>query len=73
VDSADTAPTQQSYEFFQAMKTQADKQLATWKEILAKDVAALNDWMKKENIPAISAGYDHTDATKYAGEADDGK
>ncbi|MBI1750303.1 MAG: glycosyl hydrolase [Acidobacteria bacterium] len=66
VDSADMPPTQQSFEFYSVMKTQADKHLAAWKEILAKDVAALNDWMKKENIPAISAGYDPTGASQDA-------
>ncbi|HEV8385209.1 MAG TPA: hypothetical protein VGQ11_10095, partial [Candidatus Acidoferrales bacterium] len=70
VDSADTAPTKQSYEFFDLMKGIADKQLAAWKEIVAKDVAALNEWMKKENIPAVALGYDRKDATKDADESD---
>jgi hypothetical protein len=70
VDSADTPPTKQSYEFFDLMKGIADKQLAAWKEIVAKDVAALNEWMKKENIPAVALGYDRKDATKDADESD---
>jgi photosystem II stability/assembly factor-like uncharacterized protein len=73
VDSADAAPTQQSFEFYQVMKSQTDKYLAAWKEIASKDVAALNDWMKKENLPVIAMGYLRSDAINDADEDDDGE
>ena len=53
VESADTAPTQQSYELFDVLSGQVAAQLARWNEIVAKDVPALNDSMRKENIPLI--------------------
>ncbi len=54
VNSADTAPTKQSYEFYDVLRSMADKELAKWKQIVASDVAALNDIAKKENIPAFA-------------------
>ncbi len=53
VESADAAPTQQSYELFNALARPLDQQLARWNEICNKDVAALNAMVRKENIPAI--------------------
>jgi len=70
VDSADTPPTQQSYEFFQLMRANTDQQLKAWSEIKAQDVAALNDWMRRENIPAISLGYFRGDATQQSEDVD---
>jgi hypothetical protein len=55
VDSADSAPTKQSYEFFDEMKKWAQREMAKWKEIKEKDVAALNEMMTKENIPIVAA------------------
>jgi len=54
VESADTAPTQPSYELFDVLSAQVVAQLARWNEIVSKDVTALNDSMRKENIPLIS-------------------
>ncbi|MFQ5816378.1 MAG: glycosyl hydrolase [Terriglobia bacterium] len=53
-DSADTAPTQQSYELTEQMRRQASAQLAAWQEIVARDVAKLNERIHKENIPALA-------------------
>ena len=44
-----------------------------WKEIMAQEVAALNNWMKQESIPAILAGYGRADAAKNADESDERK
>ncbi len=54
VDSADYAPTHQSAEFTAVMQAQLDVQLAKWKQIAARDVAALNDQIRKANIPGVS-------------------
>jgi photosystem II stability/assembly factor-like uncharacterized protein len=53
VESADTAPTKQSYEVFDLVSKQVDEQLAKWKEILATDVAAYNNFVKQQNVPML--------------------
>ena len=64
------SPTQQSYEFYQELRRRADQQLAAWKEIVAKDIAGLNQWMREQNIPAVSVSYSRTDATQEPSEID---
>jgi len=54
VESADTPPTQQSYDLFDVLSRQAEAQLARWTQISAKDLPALNDLMRKEKVPLIS-------------------
>jgi photosystem II stability/assembly factor-like uncharacterized protein len=56
VESADTAPTQQSFELFEDLKGRLAKPVAQWKEIVAKDLAAINDLVRKENIPLLTLG-----------------
>jgi photosystem II stability/assembly factor-like uncharacterized protein len=53
VESADSAPTAQAAERFTELSAQLDAQLAKWHEIESKDLAALNDMIRKENIPAV--------------------
>lgn len=53
VESADTAPTQQSYQLFQELSGQLDRHLAAWKEIQDTSVAALNDLVRNQEVPAI--------------------
>ena len=53
VDSSDSAPTQVSYEVFDMLSKQLDEQLAKWKQILATDVPAYNDTIRKQEVPAI--------------------
>ena len=53
VESADTPPTQQSYELFDALSQQVEAQLAHWGEIASRDLPALNERMQKENVPLI--------------------
>jgi hypothetical protein len=54
VDSADTAPTKQSYQVFDDLHKQLEDLLGTWREIQDKDLAAFNDLVRKENISAVS-------------------
>ncbi len=49
----DNVPTQQQYEVYKMLRGQLDQQLAAWKQILATDVPALNETVKKSNIPAL--------------------
>jgi photosystem II stability/assembly factor-like uncharacterized protein len=53
VESADSAPTQVSYEVFDMLGKQLDEQLAKWKQVLAVDVPAYDDVVRKQNVPAI--------------------
>jgi hypothetical protein len=53
VESADSAPTQVSYEVFDMLSKQLDEQLARWKQILSTDVPAYNEVVKKQEVPAI--------------------
>ena len=52
-DSADTAPTAAEEGVFADLNQQLEKQLAQWREVLAKDLPALNDAMQKNNVPLI--------------------
>jgi photosystem II stability/assembly factor-like uncharacterized protein len=69
VDNADMPPTKQSVEFLQVLRGRADTQLAAWKQIVAKDVAALNQWMREQNIPAVTPRYAPGDATREVEES----
>jgi photosystem II stability/assembly factor-like uncharacterized protein len=53
VSTADSAPTQASYEVFDMLSKQLDEQLAKWKQILSTDVPAYNDAVRKQDVPAI--------------------
>ena len=53
VDSADAAPTRQAQELFAELRARTEAQIGPWKETLAKDVAALDELMRKEGIPAV--------------------
>ncbi len=53
VASADSAPTQASYDVFEMLSKQLDQQLAKWNEILKTDVPAYDEVVRKEDVPAI--------------------
>jgi photosystem II stability/assembly factor-like uncharacterized protein len=53
VEAGDGAPTQQQYEVFKMLRGRLDQQLAAWKQILAADVAALNDAIRKSDLPVL--------------------
>ncbi len=53
VGSADSAPTKQSYEVFDMLNQAVDEQLAKWKAIVSTDVAAYNNLVKQQEVPAI--------------------
>ena len=53
VDSADAAPTKQSYEVYQWYRAWADSELAKWHAIVEKDVAELNRQVERQKIPAV--------------------
>jgi len=54
VESADTAPTAQSYTVYDELNGRLEPQLAAWKDIQAKDLAALNEMIQKDKIPTIA-------------------
>lgn len=53
VGSADSAPTKQSYEVFDMLSKAVDELLAKWKLILSTDVAAYNNLVKQQDVPAL--------------------
>jgi hypothetical protein len=60
VESADTAPTAQSYVVFDGLNGRLETQLAAWRDVQSKDLAALNELMKKNNIEAIAPAAEKT-------------
>jgi len=54
VESADTAPTAQSYSVYDELNMRLETQLAAWREVQSKDLAALNELIEKNKIPAIA-------------------
>jgi hypothetical protein len=53
IDSADAAPTAAEAGVFADLDQRLEAQLAKWREVLGKDVPALNDAMRKNNIPLV--------------------
>jgi len=62
VDSADAAPTAQEYALAAEYERRLNEQTAKWKEIKDKDLAALNDLMRKNNITAVGVSARGEDA-----------
>jgi hypothetical protein len=54
VDSADTAPTDAESAVFADLDQRLEAQLTKWREVLAKDLPALNDAMRKNNVPLVA-------------------
>jgi hypothetical protein len=54
VESADTAPTKQSYEVFEYLAGKIDPVMAKWKEVKEKDVPALNQKAREIELPAVT-------------------
>ncbi|HEY2548858.1 MAG TPA: hypothetical protein VGI46_22465, partial [Candidatus Acidoferrum sp.] len=54
VDSADTAPTAAEAAVFDDLDKRLEAQLTKWREVLSKDLPALNDAMRKNNVPLVA-------------------
>src|SRR5438874_2077126 len=65
VESADAAPTAQSNAVFDELNGRLETQLTAWREIQSKDLLALNELMKKNNVEAIAPA---AEKTKVASE-----
>jgi inorganic triphosphatase YgiF len=53
VDSADAVPTQASYQLYEDLSAQLDKALAGWHDLVTKDLASLNEMVRKESVPIL--------------------
>ena len=53
VEFADAAPTKQQYEVFEDLEKQAGPLLAQYRDLMSKDLPALNEMVNKQNIPAL--------------------
>jgi photosystem II stability/assembly factor-like uncharacterized protein len=54
VDSADAQPTEGELGVYAQLDLQLESQLSKWREVLAKDIPALNEAMRKTNVPLIA-------------------
>jgi hypothetical protein len=54
IDSADATPTAAEEAVFADLDRRLEAQLAKWREVLARDLPALNDAMRKNNIPTVA-------------------
>jgi DNA repair exonuclease SbcCD ATPase subunit len=54
VDSADTAPTAAELAVFAELDQRFEAQLVKWREVLSKDLPAINDAMQKHSVPLIA-------------------
>jgi hypothetical protein len=52
-DSADTAPTRAELEVFAELSKQLKAELDKWHQVLSKDLPALNDSMRKQDIAVV--------------------
>ncbi len=57
VASADTRPTDQSYEVFKELSIQADEQIVKLKDIFKTELATFNNLVRETDIPAIIVKY----------------
>ena len=53
VESADAAPTAQQVEVYEELEKQAQPLLAQYRDLMAKDLVALNEMVTKQNIPIL--------------------
>ncbi|MGH9454403.1 MAG: hypothetical protein ACRD2O_10600, partial [Terriglobia bacterium] len=53
VESANHAPGQQSFAVFQSLNQRLDPVMANWESMRTKDLASLNDMMRKAKVPAL--------------------
>ena len=54
VDSADTAPTTAEEGVFADLDQRLEAQLTKWREVLAKDLPAFNDTLRKSGVPNVA-------------------
>jgi len=54
IDSADTAPTAAEAAVFADLDQRLEVQLTKWNEVLEKDLPALNESMRKNNVPLVA-------------------
>jgi phage tail tape-measure protein len=55
IENADGAPTQSDLGVFDRLHSRLQAELADWKQIASSDVPAVNDQVRKENIPLVEA------------------
>jgi photosystem II stability/assembly factor-like uncharacterized protein len=60
-DSADTAPTEAELSVFAELDKQLETELAKWREVQSKNLPALNEAMRKANVPLVALAASKTD------------
>lgn len=54
VDSVEGAPPEQDYTVFRELKTKIDEQLGAWQALKSKDLANLNEQLRKSGVPFVA-------------------
>jgi hypothetical protein len=54
VDSADAAPTRQAYDVFRDLSARIDAQLARLRDVMATDLASVNNLIRESDVPPIT-------------------
>jgi len=53
VEFGDAAPTKQQYEVYENLQKEAQPLLARYRELMSKDLPALNEMVNKQNVPVL--------------------
>jgi len=53
ISTADAAPTGQSYQVFDMLKQRSDDQVGRWDQVMKNDIAAINQLVRQQDVPAI--------------------
>jgi predicted negative regulator of RcsB-dependent stress response len=53
VEAADAAPTKQQYQVYDELDKQAQPLLTQYRDLMAKDLVALNEMVSKQNVPVL--------------------
>ncbi|HUJ31855.1 MAG TPA: hypothetical protein VLY23_11290, partial [Candidatus Acidoferrum sp.] len=68
VESADTPPTEPAQKAFATTQSSAAALAKSWSEVKSKDVAALNEQLRKANLPPINLAAAVAPESETAGE-----
>ena len=71
ISSADAAPTTQSYQVFDMLKQRSDEQVGRWDQVAKTDIAAFNQLVHQQDVPAIILDTTSAPATGAASGPDE--
>jgi hypothetical protein len=69
IGTADAAPTEQAYQVFDLLKQRSDEQVSHWDEMVKGEIAAFNQLVRQQDVPAIILNKDDTGSAGGGGGA----